>query len=132
MLRKAVLHSRGSLLRSRDGQRSMSSFVAVPFFQVDSFSRQPYGGNPAAVVLLPASLPPLTDADMAKLADENNLSETCFVVPVSEAPAAGFETGAEFNLRWFTPKKEVCVVCCSASFNRYLLLKADLFGVWRW
>jgi PhzF family phenazine biosynthesis protein len=107
MFRSALLQGRSSLLRGL--QRPMSSFVAVPFFQVDSFSLQPYGGNPAAVVLLPATLPPLTDGAMAKIAAENNLSETCFVVPVSVAPAAGFGAGAEFNLRWFTPTKEVRV-----------------------
>lgn len=89
--------------------RAMSSYVSVPFFHVDSFSKTPYGGNPAAVVLLPAALPALDDATMAKVAAENNLSETCFVVPLSASPSADFGAGAEFHLRWFTPKKEVAL-----------------------
>ncbi len=63
-------------------------------FQVDAFSAQVFGGNPAAVVPLDAWLP---DALLQAIAAENNLSETAFVVP----------TGARWALRWFTPVAEV-------------------------
>ena len=44
----------------------------VPFFQIDSFSKTPFHGNPAAVVLIPADID-LTDDNMTKIAAENNL-----------------------------------------------------------
>ena len=63
--------------------------------QVDAFTREPFGGNPAAVCLLPdAAEAPW----MQRVAREMNLSETAFLVPRDE--------GA-FDLRWFTPAVEV-------------------------
>jgi PhzF family phenazine biosynthesis protein len=61
-----------------------SSSNRFQVFQADAFTDAPFGGNPAAVVLLPyvASLPshsPFSDAQMLAIADEMNLSETAFV-----------------------------------------------------
>lgn len=64
-------------------------------YQVDAFSDHVFGGNPAAVVPLGVFLP---DQVMQRIAEENNLSETAFVVPAGED---------EFHIRWFTPTKEV-------------------------
>lgn len=65
-----------------------------PFSQVDAFTDKPFGGNPAAVCLLPAT----RDASWMQLvAREMNLAETAFLVA----------RGAEFELRWFTPSTEV-------------------------
>lgn len=83
------------------------SYAQVPFFQIDSFSPAPLGGNPAAVLLLPPNVPPLPDRTLAQLAAENNLSETAFVTPLSAAPEHGFANASVFNLRWFTPTREV-------------------------
>jgi PhzF family phenazine biosynthesis protein len=61
---------------------------------VDAFTNKVFSGNPAAVCVMD------TWADegwMMKLAEENNLSETAFIV--KEA------TG--YHLRWFTPATEV-------------------------
>ncbi|MGA7800676.1 MAG: PhzF family phenazine biosynthesis protein [Gammaproteobacteria bacterium] len=63
-------------------------------YQVDAFTDRVFGGNPAAVVPLSAWL---DDGLLQAIAEENNLSETAFFVP----SAKGFE------LRWFTPLKEV-------------------------
>ena len=63
--------------------------------QVDAFTSEPFGGNPAAVCLLPA---PADTVWMQRVAREMNLSETAFLVRR--------ETG-EFDLRWFTPAVEV-------------------------
>lgn len=65
-------------------------------FQVDAFTAERFGGNPAAVVPLDAWLP---DDTMQALARENNLAETAFFVPLSHPDT--------FHLRWFTPKTEV-------------------------
>jgi len=63
-------------------------------FQVDSFTSQAFGGNPAAVCIL--TTPP-SEAWMRNVAREMNLSETAFLVPKEDG----------FNLRWLTPKVEV-------------------------
>ncbi len=63
-------------------------------YQVDAFTDKPFGGNPAAVTPLLQWLP---DEVMQALANENNLSETAFFVPVDHG----------FALRWFTPEVEV-------------------------
>ena len=62
--------------------------------QVDAFTDRAFGGNPAAVLVLPA---PADEAWMQSVATEMNLSETAFVHPEKDG----------FRLRWFTPRLEV-------------------------
>ena len=90
--------------------------TSFPLFQVDSFSSQPFSGNPAAVCLLPHGTGrdggwPLTDHELLQISAENNLSETAFIVPqtpeTKEESLSAFEKGQHFNLRWFTPTTEV-------------------------
>lgn len=69
----------------------------IPLYQVDAFTQDIFSGNPAAVCPTDAWLP---DEVMQKLAVENNLSETAFVVP-----CAG--DVADYHLRWFTPAREI-------------------------
>lgn len=66
----------------------------VPQYTVDAFTDRVFAGNPAAVCLLD-DWP--NDQLLLNIAQENNLSETAFVVP----------HGQEFQLRWFTPKAEI-------------------------
>jgi PhzF family phenazine biosynthesis protein len=68
--------------------------MAIPITLVDSFTSIPFGGNPAAVCLLPA---PQSESWMQKVAQEMNLSETAFLDPRTDG----------YNLRWFTPTAEV-------------------------
>ena len=63
-------------------------------FQIDAFTGDVFGGNPAAVCPL-ESWPP--DDLLQSIAEENNLSETAFFVPAEN----------HFELRWFTPVREV-------------------------
>ena len=70
----------------------------LPIYQVDAFASQVFSGNPAAVMPLEEWLP---DDAMQKLALENNLSETAFLVPLPE------EADEDFHIRWFTPGTEV-------------------------
>jgi PhzF family phenazine biosynthesis protein len=63
-------------------------------YQVDAFTDKVFGGNPAAVVPL-SSWP--DDSLLQAIAEENNLSETAFFVSSEKG----------FQLRWFTPLKEV-------------------------
>jgi PhzF family phenazine biosynthesis protein len=74
----------------------MEEFMSLKVYQVDAFTDQPFGGNPAAVCILPEGLPP-DDGWMQRLANEMNLSETAFLRRQEDG----------YNLRWFTPKSEV-------------------------
>lgn len=68
--------------------------MRLPIYQVDAFTAERFGGNPAAVVPLESWLP---DAVLQSVAAENNLAETAFFVP----------EGQGWDLRWFTPVTEV-------------------------
>jgi PhzF family phenazine biosynthesis protein len=68
--------------------------MRVPIFQVDAFAARRFGGNPAAVMVLPEFL---DDAVLQAVARENNLAETAFLV----------RDGSDWRLRWFTPTVEV-------------------------
>jgi PhzF family phenazine biosynthesis protein len=65
--------------------------------QVDVFTRVPFAGNPAAVVLDGRGL---DDATMQAIAREMNVSETTFVLPTTTAEA-------DYRVRIFTPAAEV-------------------------
>ena len=68
--------------------------MTLPIYVVDAFAEARFAGNPAAVCPLETWLP---DAVMQAIAAENNLSETAFFV----------RSDAGYDLRWFTPAKEV-------------------------
>jgi predicted PhzF superfamily epimerase YddE/YHI9 len=68
--------------------------MTIPIYQVDAFTENLYGGNPAAVCPLREWLPA---PQMQKIAAENNLAETAFFIP----------QGNDFELRWFTPEVEI-------------------------
>jgi len=69
--------------------------MKFPIYQVDAFTDNVFGGNPAAVVPLNEWL---GEEMMQQIAMENNLSETAFFVKDGED---------SFGLRWFTPEVEV-------------------------
>lgn len=69
--------------------------MSQKIYQVDSFTREPFAGNPAGVCLLDQPKP---EAWMMAVAREMNLSETAFLVR---------QDGGSYHLRWFTPVKEV-------------------------
>ncbi len=66
----------------------------IPLYQVDAFAHQRFEGNPAAVCPLDDWL---DDYLLQAIAEENNLSETAFIIPAGDG----------FALRWFTPSTEV-------------------------
>src|ERR1035438_10190021 len=68
----------------------------VRIVQVDAFTNKPFGGNPAAVWVLPA---PREESWIRDGAREMNLSETAFLDPNADG----------YNLRWFTPAVEVAL-----------------------
>src|SRR5689334_22168590 len=66
----------------------------IPCWQIDAFTNQPFGGNPAAVCWLEREA---DSAWMQSVAAEMNLAETAFVRRLGDG----------FELRWFTPTVEV-------------------------
>jgi len=68
--------------------------MKLKIYQVDAFSSRVFAGNPAAVCILEEWL---DDELMQQIANENNLSETAFSVPVND----------RYEIRWFTPEVEV-------------------------
>ena len=68
--------------------------MKISLFQVDAFTDKAFTGNPAAVCPLDYWLP---DDVMQAIAEENNLSETAFIV----------NRGEYYQIRWFTPQTEV-------------------------
>ena len=75
-------------------KKEMETLMQLPIYQVDAFTNGAFSGNPAAIVILDEWLP---DPTLQAIAEENNLSETAFVVPRAD----------HFHLRWFTPTVEV-------------------------
>ena len=68
----------------------------VPFYQVDAFASAPFMGNQACVMPLEGGF--LPDEMLLKIAAENNVAETAFIVADGEG---------RWQLRWFTPAVEV-------------------------
>lgn len=66
----------------------------IPIYQVDAFASELFAGNPAAVCPLDDWLP---DDVLQAIAAENNLSETAYFKA----------RGEDYDLRWFTPVREV-------------------------
>jgi PhzF family phenazine biosynthesis protein len=68
--------------------------MKIKMFQVDAFTEQLFGGNPAAVCILEQWLP---ETLMQSIAAENNLAETAFITADEDG----------YGIRWFTPTVEV-------------------------
>ena len=81
------------------------------YYIVDAFTDQPFGGNPAGVVLLDRNSFP-SETLMLQIAAELRYSETAFVRRDSEK---------EFTLRYFTPMAEVDL-CGHATIASFALL----------
>lgn len=101
----------------------------LPLFQIDAFSDRVFSGNPAAVVML-QEWP--DDDVLRRIAQENNLSETAFLLPSTPAPDA--QPGdAAFELRWFTPAAEVDLCGHATLASAWLVLNRllpDVGTVW--
>lgn len=83
----------------------------IKLYQVDAFTSQLFGGNPAAVCVLETWL---SDVQMQGIAAENNLAETAFVV----------RTGVEeYSIRWFTPAVEVDLCGHATLASAYILFQ---------
>lgn len=89
---------------------------ALPFKQVDVFTRKPFMGNPVAVVLDGGAL---STEQMQQIANWTNLSETTFVVPVTDAQA-------DYHVRIFTPHAELPFAGHPTIGTAHALLEAGM------
>jgi PhzF family phenazine biosynthesis protein len=69
--------------------------MVIPYYEVLAFTNRHFAGNPAGVCLLESEW--LPDELMQKIAAENSLPETAFII----------DRGDYFDLRWMTPTVEV-------------------------
>jgi len=91
---------------------SAATDKAVPLYLVDAFADRAFAGNPAAVCLLP--LWP-DDALLLAIAAELNLAETAFLVG----------SRGRFEIRWFTPIKEVDLIGHATLAAAHVLFQRD-------
>jgi len=81
--------------------------------QVDSFTSEPFKGNPAAVCLLERQM---DDSWMQNVAKEMNLSETAFLLKIKNG----------YKLRWFTPVIEVDLCGHATLASAHVLFEEGL------
>ncbi|MDB5952745.1 MAG: Phenazine biosynthesis protein PhzF, partial [Massilia sp.] len=86
------------------------------FKQVDVFTQVPLRGNPVAVVL---DADGMSTEQMQQVANWTNLSETTFVVAVTEP-------GADYHVRIFTPRAELPFAGHPTIGTAHALLEAGL------
>jgi PhzF family phenazine biosynthesis protein len=79
-------------------------------YQIDAFANKLFNGNPAAVIPLQQWLDTTL---MQKIALENNLSETVFLVPATDK--------ADYEIRWFTPEVEINLCGHATLASAYVL-----------
>lgn len=79
-------------LKERAGKNKKNKTIRQ--YIVDAFTDEVFSGNPAAICILNN---PISDELMQKIAIENRLVETTFVL----------RKGSSYNLRWFTARGEI-------------------------
>jgi len=82
--------------------------MKLTIYQIDAFTDTVFSGNPAAVCVLDSWL---NDELMQKIAAENNLAETAFVVKNND----------QYTIRWFTPEIEVDLCGHATLASAYVL-----------
>lgn len=88
--------------------------MQLPIHVIDAFTAERFKGNQAAVVPLDAWL---ADATLQAIATENNLSETAFLVWSAARDA--------FEIRWFSPLKEIAFCGHATLASAYVLFDAE-------
>lgn len=82
--------------------------MKLPLYQIDAFTENAFGGNPAAVCLA-QSWP--DDSLMLQIAAENNLPATAFVV----------KQDSRYEIRWFAPDREITLCGHATLASAYVL-----------
>lgn len=83
-------------------------------YQIDAFANELFKGNPAAVVILAHEL---SDHMMQNIAQENNQSETAFVLPSKNG----------LGIRWFTTTTEIDLCGHATLAAAYVLFNHEDF-----
>ena len=83
--------------------------MEIPYFHIDAFTQKKHGGNPAGVCLLEEWI---DEIKMQKIAAENNLSETAFIV----------KSDSQYQIRWFTPITEINLCGHATLASAFVLL----------
>ena len=89
----------------------------TPLYVVDSFTSEPFKGNPAGVVLAESLM---DDIQMQSIATELNFSETAFVFPLSDEAES-------WRIRYFSPLMEIAL-CGHATLaaSKVLFMRSDV------
>jgi PhzF family phenazine biosynthesis protein len=90
--------------------------LSIPIHTVDAFTDRAFGGNPAGVCLLET---PRDEEWMQSVAREMNHSETAFLSP---------HEGDGFDLRWFTPVREVNLCGHATLASAHVLWENGVLG----
>ncbi len=90
--------------------------MSIPIHTVDAFTDRAFGGNPAGVCLLET---PRETEWMQSVAREMNHSETAFLSP---------HEGDGFDLRWFTPVREVNLCGHATLASAHVLWENGVIG----
>lgn len=85
--------------------------MKLDVYQLDAFTSKVFGGNPAAVIPLKEWI---DETLMQQIAMEENLSDTAFFVPSSNA-------SADYDIRWFTPAVEINLCGHATLATAYVL-----------
>lgn len=93
--------------------------MAREYYVIDSFTTEPFMGNPAGVVL---DAQGLSDAEMTAVAAEINVSETTFVLPPTDADQRN-----KVRFRWFTPTVEVDMCGHATIAGAFALARSHRF-----
>ncbi|RKN82655.1 PhzF family phenazine biosynthesis protein [Ulvibacterium marinum] len=88
--------------------------MKLNIYQIDAFTDQVFSGNPAAVCILENWL---DNETMQRIAAENNLAETAFLV----------KKGDGYEIRWFTPSIEVALCGHATLASAFVLF--NYYGV---
>lgn len=98
--------------------KTAADLKKVGVHQVDGFTNEKFGGNPAGVVLDADQLDEIT---MRKITRELNLSETAFVLPSKKNT---------FQMRYFTPTGHEISFCGHSTVGAlYMIAKENRFGI---
>jgi PhzF family phenazine biosynthesis protein len=92
-----------------NGANSGGTEVSMKYYVVDVFTEEHFHGNPAGVCLLEDWM---EDDMMQKIAYENNLAETAFLV----------KKDGYYDLRWFTPEVEIDLCGHATLGSAYVLM----------
>lgn len=98
--------------------KTTANFRKIRVHQVDAFTSERFGGNPAGVVL---DADELDEPTMRKITRELNLSETAFVLSSEKG---------DFQMRYFTPTGHEIAFCGHSTVGTlYMIAKERRFGI---